>query len=235
MGILNSGVSRLLLYVAIRHLGANQAETLQSTTALLAFLLAVTLLHEDISTEVLVGGILIVAGSLIVGACLSADNRHGNPTIGVVSALLSSLVSALVLVLIKAVCCQGISIYPQPLYLHCDASIKHLTLQYKEAYLGPRQHTQEHHRMHDGRILLNSPLPNLQVRRIQLFVSCGRISNNQHQPNSRGSVKPSHSQHLCDSKAQNHLEHRGSGGGHTCFLLFNDWSAKICTLSKCLI
>ncbi len=109
VGVLNSGVSRLLLYVAIRHLGANQAETLQSTTALFAFVFAVTLLHEGISIEVLVGGILIVIGSVIVEARLSADNRRGNPTVGVVSALLSSLVFAFVLVLIKAGLVSGYS------------------------------------------------------------------------------------------------------------------------------
>jgi drug/metabolite transporter (DMT)-like permease len=102
VGVLNSGVSRLLLYIAIRHLGANQAEILQSTTTLFAFLFAATLLHEGISATVVGGGVLIVAGSLMVEARLSADNRRGNPTVGVVSALLSSLVFALVLILVKA-------------------------------------------------------------------------------------------------------------------------------------
>ncbi|MEM0321340.1 MAG: EamA family transporter [Thermoprotei archaeon] len=102
VGVLNSGISRLLLYLSIRHLGANQAETLQSTTALFAFVFAAALLHEGASLHALFGGILIVVGSLLVESRVSSYTRGGNPGLGVTSALLSSLVFAFVLILIKA-------------------------------------------------------------------------------------------------------------------------------------
>jgi len=102
VGVLNSGLSRILLYLAIRELGANQAESLQPTAVLFSLVFAVLLLHERLGLDTLFGGILIVVGSFLVEGRLSSSVRRGSFKVGVASALLSSLVFAFVLILIKA-------------------------------------------------------------------------------------------------------------------------------------
>jgi drug/metabolite transporter (DMT)-like permease len=102
IGVLNSGLSRLLLYVAIRHIGANQAESVHGTTPLFTFALAPLLLHEEPNWQQILGATLIIVGCLLVEAKLSSHNRAGDPRLGVGSALLSAFVFAVVLVLIKA-------------------------------------------------------------------------------------------------------------------------------------
>lgn len=102
VGVLNSGVSRLLLYYAIRHVGANQAEALQTTTVLFSFALALAFLGESLTPLILGGGILIVAGSFLIEGRSSSDLRGGSLRVGVVTAIMSSLVFAVVLVLVRS-------------------------------------------------------------------------------------------------------------------------------------
>jgi drug/metabolite transporter (DMT)-like permease len=102
VGVLNSGVSRLLLYYAMRHIGANQAEALQTTAVLFSFALAVVFLGEILTPVVLAGGILIIAGSFLIEGRSSSRLRGGSLKAGVLSAILSSLVFAFVLVLVRS-------------------------------------------------------------------------------------------------------------------------------------
>jgi drug/metabolite transporter (DMT)-like permease len=102
VGVLNSGLSRMLLYLAIKELGANQAESLQPTAVLFSLVFAVILLRESLSLNMLFGGLLIVAGSFLIEGRMSSNARNGNFKVGVTAALLSSLVFAFVLILIRA-------------------------------------------------------------------------------------------------------------------------------------
>lgn len=102
VGVLNSGVSRLLLYLAIRHIGANQAESLQAATPLFTYPAAIVFLGEHLTPLALLGGVLILLGSIIIKAKESSRVRGGDPGLGVLCALLSSLVFAAALTLIKA-------------------------------------------------------------------------------------------------------------------------------------
>ncbi len=100
-GVMNFSISRVLSYVSIKHIGANQTVVLQSTATLYAFFLAVILLSESLSAVVLAGGVLIIFGCVLIEGRQSATKRKGNLKVGVVAALLSSLFYGGAFVIIK--------------------------------------------------------------------------------------------------------------------------------------
>lgn len=64
-GILQLGV-RILSFTGIRKIGASRSSTLQSTNPLISAFIAITILHEEATTAVLMGTLLVVFGIAVI-------------------------------------------------------------------------------------------------------------------------------------------------------------------------
>jgi drug/metabolite transporter (DMT)-like permease len=107
-GVFHFGLSRFLAYTAIKHIGANQQAILSPTSVLYSFAFALVFLSERISIATLVGGIMIILGGILMEAKSSAAKRQGIAKIGVITALLASLIRGITPVIVKF----GLGIFP---------------------------------------------------------------------------------------------------------------------------
>ncbi len=108
VGVLNFGISRVLSYLSVRNIGANQASVLSLTQVLFAFLFAVVFIGETLTPLVALGGVLVILGAMVIEIRTSAKLRKGSVKIGLAAIILASLVRGLTPVLIK----YGLSGYP---------------------------------------------------------------------------------------------------------------------------
>jgi drug/metabolite transporter (DMT)-like permease len=107
-GIFHFGLSRFLAYTAIKHIGANQQAILSPTSVLYSFAFAVIFLHEGLSFDTLIGGIMIILGGILMEAKSSAAKRKGIAKIGIATALLAALIRGITPVVVKF----GLHIFP---------------------------------------------------------------------------------------------------------------------------
>lgn len=107
-GLFHFGLSRFLAYTAIKNIGANQQAILSPTSVLYSFAFALIFLGERLSISTLVGGIMIIMGGILMEAKSSAKKRNGIVKIGIISALLASLIRGITPVLAKF----GLHLFP---------------------------------------------------------------------------------------------------------------------------
>ncbi|MCE4625410.1 MAG: DMT family transporter [Desulfurococcales archaeon] len=102
-GLVNFVIGRLLFYVSITYAGVATASVLTTPTIILASLLAWPVLGEPLSPRVLAGLILVVVGIYLVKGKPSGEAFHGgNPTLGIIAGLSSSLAFAVSALLVRS-------------------------------------------------------------------------------------------------------------------------------------
>lgn len=108
VGVLHFGLSRLLMFTGIRHIGANAWSTLTPINVILTLVLATILLGERVNSTELVGAVAIVLGASLIGTRESAVRRAGSLSTGVTTTLFGATIWGITPILIKA----GLTISP---------------------------------------------------------------------------------------------------------------------------
>lgn len=101
VGILQNGIGRKLWFISVRHIGANQSNTLVSTEVIYSVILAVVFLGESLQLILGVGTALVFAGAVLIEAKKSALKRSGNMALGYETALIAGFVFGATPILIK--------------------------------------------------------------------------------------------------------------------------------------
>lgn len=107
VGIMHFAIGRQISYIAEKNIGANQAAPLISTQIIYSVILAIVLLGETVTPELVIGAAMILGGSLLLEARTSATKRGGMLRKGYVAAISTSLLFGISPLLIK----WGLGIY----------------------------------------------------------------------------------------------------------------------------
>lgn len=101
VGIIQNAVGRRLWFVAIRHIGANQSNTLISTEVIYSVVFAVILLGERVGIVLEVGTALVFVGALLIEGRRSAGRRSGNAMLGYETSIAAAFLFGLTPILIS--------------------------------------------------------------------------------------------------------------------------------------
>jgi drug/metabolite transporter (DMT)-like permease len=101
VGIMHFAIGRQISYIAEKNIGANQAAPLISTQIIYSVILAIILLGETVTPELVVGAAMILGGSLLLEARASATKRGGTLRKGYIAAITTSLLFGISPLLIK--------------------------------------------------------------------------------------------------------------------------------------
>ncbi|MCL5068855.1 MAG: DMT family transporter, partial [Thaumarchaeota archaeon] len=108
IGIMQNAIGRRLWFVAIRHIGANQSNTLVSTEVIYSVIFAVILLGERVGVRLEVGTALVFVGALIIEGRRSAGKRSGNFLFGYETAIIAGFLFGVAPILIR----YGLDAFP---------------------------------------------------------------------------------------------------------------------------
>ena len=107
-GIVQFGIVRLLMYNAIKNIGANLASVITPTEVVFAAIFAVVFLSERLNAGMALGTVLVVVGAILLNPGLGAVKRKGSKKLGVLFAISAALSFGAATVLVKA----GVTLFP---------------------------------------------------------------------------------------------------------------------------
>lgn len=121
-GILQFGVVRLLMYSAIKNIGANLTSVITPLEVVFAALFAVSVISESLNLGIASGTVLIVVGAMLLNPGAGATKRGGNKKLGVVFAISAALTFGLATTLVKA----GLTLFPHfipSIFISCVSGV----------------------------------------------------------------------------------------------------------------
>lgn len=121
-GILQFGVVRLLMYSAIKNIGANLTSVITPLEVVFATLFAVSVISESLNLGIASGTILIVVGAMLLNPGAGATKRGGNKKLGVLFAISAAVTFGLATTLVKA----GLTLFPHfipSIFISCVSGV----------------------------------------------------------------------------------------------------------------
>lgn len=108
VGVIQNAIARRLWFIAIRHIGSNQANTIGASEGLYSIIFAIIFLQERMTLVLGIGAALILSAIFLVEVKGSASVREGSARFGYIASISSAIFFGVRQILVS----YGLSLFP---------------------------------------------------------------------------------------------------------------------------